>query len=167
MGVSKRRMVKYTLIATIPVPKWPTPGEQQEVDSEAPGGGDEKEKDLPPGSVHGPPIEGLEDLLEAPGPKEWVSEEVAKRKNQAWQEFLNREARSASEEIPVENLTFMKPMAAREQEEVVMALSKIHARARSLGFQCIGCTPIGKVLCHKGHFQVVLGQKGLSDSACG
>jgi len=28
----------------------------------------------------------------------------------------------------VENLTFMEPMASREQEEVVMALSKIHGR---------------------------------------
>ena len=33
LGVSKRRKVKYALIATIPVPKWPAPGELQEVDS--------------------------------------------------------------------------------------------------------------------------------------
>ena len=40
------------------------------------GDGDEKEKGLPE-SEHGPPIEGLQDLLEAPKLKEWVSEEVA------------------------------------------------------------------------------------------
>lgn len=33
----------------------------------------------------------------------------------------------------MENLTFMEPMASREQEEVVMVPSMIHARARNLG----------------------------------
>jgi hypothetical protein len=50
LGVSKRRKVKHALIATIPVPKWPAPGEQQEVDSEAPGDGDEKKKTFYSGS---------------------------------------------------------------------------------------------------------------------
>ena len=144
MGVSKRRKVKYAMIATIPVPKWPAPGEQQGSDPKAPEKGDEKEKDPLPESEHGPPAEGLEDLLEAPEPKEVVSDEIAKRKNQAWQEFLKKEARSASEEIPVVNVRFMEPIASREQEEV--ALSNIHARARSLGFQSIGCTPIVRSL---------------------
>lgn len=40
-------------------------------------GGDEKEKTLLPESEHGSPIESLGDLLEAPKPKEWVSEKVA------------------------------------------------------------------------------------------
>ena len=133
LGVSKRRKVKYALIATIPVPKWPVPGEKRELEPKAPGEEDEKGKDPPPESDHGPPIEGLEDLLEDPEPKELVSEEVAKKKNQAWKDFLKKEARSASEEIPVENVTFMEPIASREPEEVLTALSKIHARARSLG----------------------------------
>ena len=133
LGVSKRRKVKYALIATIPVPKWPVPGEKRELEPKAPGEEDEKGKDPPPESEHGPPIEGLEDLLEDPEPKELVSEEVAKKKNQAWKDFLKKEARSASEEIPVENVTFMEPIASREPEEILTALSKIHARARSLG----------------------------------
>ena len=52
LGVSKRRKVEYALIATIPVPQWPTPGETEispedpKVDpaadsKEAPKGGDE------------------------------------------------------------------------------------------------------------------------------
>lgn len=62
------------------MPQWPTPGEQQKVDSGAPGDGDEREKDLLPESEHGPPIECLEDLLEAPEPKEWVSEERSRKR---------------------------------------------------------------------------------------
>ena len=46
---------------------------------------------------------------------------------------MKNEARSASKKIPVENLKFMEPMASREQEEVVMFLSMIHARVRNLG----------------------------------
>ena len=71
LRVSKRTKVRHA------VPKWPAPGEQQEVDSEATGDGDEKEKNLLPESEHGPPIASLGDLLEAPKPKELVSEKVA------------------------------------------------------------------------------------------
>ena len=66
----------------------------------------------------------------------------------------------------MENLTFMEPMASRQQEEVVMALSKIHARSEFGDSSVSVAHRSRKVLSHKGHFQVVLGQKGLSDSDC-
>ena len=38
-----------------------------------------------------------------------------------------------SEPVPVVNLTFMEPIASRAADEIVTALSKSHARAKSLG----------------------------------
>ena len=144
LGVSKRRKVKYALIATIPVPQWPTPGETEALpkdpkeDPEAgskdvPKGGD----DVPPAAE--PPAELVpvekepEDLLLDPEPKDLIPEAEAKRRNQAWEDYVKNEVQEISKEIPVINVTLMEPIASRHQDELTKALSKLHARARSLG----------------------------------
>ena len=138
LGVSKRRKVKYALIATIPVPQWPILGETEispkdpqvdpEADSkEAPKGGDE----APPGEEQPeavvPPVEEeADELLLDPEPKDLIPEAEAKKRNRAWEDFVKKEAHEISKEVPVVNITFMEPIASRHQDEVTKALSKLH-----------------------------------------
>ena len=104
LGVSKRRKVKYALIATIPVPQWPTPGETEVLPKdpkEDPAAGS---KDIPKGGDDVPPAaeppaelvpveEEPEDLLLDPEPRDLIPEAEAKRRNQAWEDYVRKKSK--------------------------------------------------------------------------
>ncbi|CAL1167089.1 unnamed protein product [Cladocopium goreaui] len=126
LGVSKRRKVKYALLATIPVPQWPSPGEKEDsTEAVEP----QKEEVVPEAEE----VEASGELLLAPEPRDLIPEEEARKRNQAWEEFVKKEVKEISKDVPVVNITFMEPLASRHQNEITKALSKVHARAKSLG----------------------------------
>ena len=90
----------------------------------------------PPGEKVVPDVEDMkasEGLLLDPEPKDLIPEEEARKRNQAWEEFVKKEVKEISKDVPVVNITFMEPLASRHQNEITKALSKLHARAKSLG----------------------------------
>jgi len=74
-----------------------------------------------------------DDLFGPEEAKELISAEAAQKRNQKWVEAIRKEAQELSEPVPVVNLTFMEPIASPAADEIVTALSKSHARAKSLG----------------------------------
>ena len=126
LGVSKRRKVKYALLATIPVPQWPSPGEKEDsTEAVEP----QKEEVVPEAEE----VEASGELLLDPEPRDLIPEDEARKRNQAWEEFAKKEVKEISKDVPVVNITFMEPLASRHQNEITKALSKVHARAKSLG----------------------------------
>ncbi|CAL1140151.1 unnamed protein product [Cladocopium goreaui] len=76
----------------------------------------------------GAPVEAkMDDLFGPEEPKELISVEAARKRNQKWVEAIKKEAQELSEPVPVVNLTFLEPIASRAADEIVTALSKIHA----------------------------------------
>ncbi|CAL1144277.1 unnamed protein product [Cladocopium goreaui] len=126
LGVSKRRKVKYALLATIPVPQWPSPGEKEDSTAAVE---PQKEEVVPEAEE----VEASGELLLDPEPRDLIPEEEARKRNQAWEEFVKKEVKEISKDVPVVNITFMEPLASRHQNEITKALSKVHARAKSLG----------------------------------
>ena len=103
----------------------------------------------PPGEKVVPDVEDMkasEGLLLDPEPKDLIPEEEARKRNQAWEEFVKKEVKEISKDVPVVNITFMEPLASRHQNEITKALSKLHARAKSLGIPISVRTPIGSDL---------------------
>ena len=78
-------------------------------------------------------VEASGELLLDPEPRDLIPEEEARKRNQAWEEFVKKEVKEISKDVPVVNITFMEPLASRHQNEITKALSKVHARAKSLG----------------------------------
>ena len=81
------------------------------------------------GSQNGVPsnADPKDDLFGPEEPKELISVEAARKRNQKWVEAIKKEAQELSEPVPVVNLTFLEPIASRAADEIVTALSKIHA----------------------------------------
>ena len=117
LGVSKRRKVKYALIATIPVLQWPPPGETEispedpKVDpaadsKEAPKGGDEAHpgEEQPEAVVPSVEEEEADELLLDPEPKDLIPEAEAKKRNRAWEDFVKKEVHEIPKEVPVVNI---------------------------------------------------------------
>ena len=67
------------------------------------------------------------DLFGPEEPKELISAEAVRKRNRKWVEALKKEAQELSEPVPVVISTFMEPIASRAADEIVTALSKIHA----------------------------------------
>ncbi|CAL1162674.1 unnamed protein product [Cladocopium goreaui] len=103
LGVSKRRKVKYALLATIPVPQWPSPGEKEDsTEAVEP----QKEEVVPEAEE----VEASGELLLAPEPRDLIPEEEARKRNQAWEEFVKKEVKEISKDVPLVNITFMEPL---------------------------------------------------------
>ena len=105
----QRRIVKYALVATIPIPVGDT-----EVTEDPEGHSDEAGEAMPWEALDAGAIE--------------VAEEEARELNQA-----AALVEGEKDPVKVKNVTFVEPMEPRHASHFLFALQSIHARARSLG----------------------------------
>ena len=110
------RLVKYALVATIPVPK--LKAEEGSVF----GTPDEDELEVDEGADPLP-------LVDEPGEVEGVAVADAERLNKDWLEKVKH----LSKPVGVQNITLVEMLCSRSIEEVIGGLSKVHARFRSMG----------------------------------
>ena len=119
---------KYFMVATVPIPKIPREGgeEEEEVESEAPVPGEKEENpDLgelealgpnPAGEqVEIPPLEDINDL------------------NAKWIEHI----KELSEPVGVKNITLAEPLESRNQQDVTRVAEKLYCKYKAHGIQIL------------------------------